>query len=74
MNEDSVTEQPAEANVSSAPPRHDLENYAAGGLRGRPGFDPDALHSARSRIKGQAAARAAEVESGGNVRVRRSAP
>jgi hypothetical protein len=56
MNEHSVTEQTAEADVTNSLPRHQLDEHV------------------RMRIRAQVAARAAEVENGGKVRVRRYAP
>jgi len=70
MNEHSVTEQPGEANVSSVP-RHDLDDYSSGGMRGI-GPIPDALHSARSRIRVKIDQRAQTIKRGGTIRIRRS--
>jgi hypothetical protein len=56
----------------SSVPRHDLDDYSSGGMRGRPGFDPDALHSARYRIQVNASLRARAIEHGREVRVRRA--
>jgi hypothetical protein len=58
MNEHSVTEQMSGGSVVSNPPRHAHDDYSSGGMRGRPGFNPDALHSARAQIERLTAVRA----------------